>query len=149
MNTPTSLPPLYPGYPQLNRTEGPVKVFGMIYAIFALLSGIGFLFLVALAVIPGFGNHGASNADQIDTFVPKILFGSLAVVTGVIAALQAVTAYGLLALKSFGRTLAIVTGAISCIGIPVGTLLGAFTLYFLLRQGTQQEYALLVAKRPH
>jgi hypothetical protein len=155
MNTPTplqSLPPQpYPyspqGYPQLNRTAGPVKVFGIIYAILAVLSLLGFFVLLALAFLPALASHDLSGSGLRGAAIPTILFGFLAVIIGIITALQAATGYGLLTLKPWGRTLGIVTAIISCLSIPVGTILGGLTLFFLLREGADQECDRLAAAR--
>ena len=155
MNTPSpqqSLPPQYPpaypqAYPALERTAGPVKVLGIIYAIFAVLSLFGFFAVLALAFVPGIASQSSVSADPISAAAPKLIFGFAAIVVFASTVLHGLTAYGLLALKTWGRTLAIVTGIISLISIPIGTILGGFTLYYLMRQSAEQEYAQLAHSR--
>jgi hypothetical protein len=72
----------------------------------------------------------------------------LSVVVLLIAVIEGATAYGLLARKPWGRILAIIVSILSLLSIPLGTILGAFGLYTLMRQGAEQDYARLTVSQP-
>jgi hypothetical protein len=135
--------PPYPYYPTVNPIAGPVKVIGIIYAIFAVLSVFGAL---SMAVMGGVIMQGASMSGAPTLSGP--LMTIVVVIVLLAAVLNAATAYGLLARKSWGRTLAIVVSFVSLLSIPFGTILGGISLYFLMRQGAEQDYARLTLGQP-
>ena len=139
--------PPYPYYPPVNPIAGPAKVFGIIHAIFAGLSVIGG---IATLAIGGIALHPPNQPAGVPGggWSVGILFGLVTFFILAIALLQGVTAYGLLARKSWGRTLLIVTSIISLISIPIGTILGGFALYFFMRNGAEQDYARLTLGQP-
>jgi hypothetical protein len=139
--------PPYPYYPPVNPIAGPAKVFGIIFAVLAVLSLFGVLTLGALAVVPGAlgRNYGV---DRVGAAAPLVLFGVLAVIVLIFTILHAATAYGLLARKPWGRTLTIITSIFSLLSIPFGTILGGFALYFFMRNGAEQDYARLTFGQP-
>ena len=137
--------PPYPYYPPVNPIAGPVKVFGVIYAVLAVLSFFG---VITMAAMSGFLMQSQTHPiDGVDGRVAP-LFVILGVIILVAAVLHGATAYGLLARKSWGRILAIVVSIFSLISIPFGTILGAFTLYFLMRHGAEQDYERLTLEQP-
>jgi hypothetical protein len=129
--------PPYPYYPPANRIAGPVKVIGIIYAVFAVLSLISVL---AMAAMGGLIMQGAASSMNGVPPLSGAFFMVIAVIVLLTAILNGATAYGLLARKSWGRTLAIVISIVSLLSIPFGTILGGFALYFLMRQGAEQDY---------
>jgi hypothetical protein len=133
-------PAAYPAYPPFNPIAGPAKVFGILFAILAVLSLFG---VIATAALSGMLMQRPGHPIDAGAFHASFLFMAVAVVVLAITALHAATAFGLLARKPWGRTLVIVTAALSLISIPVGTLLGGFALYFFLREGAEQDYARL------
>lgn len=123
--------------PPVNPIAGPVKIIGIIYAVFAILAVFSVLTLLLMGgAVMQAAVHSADGAP--------IFAGPFLMIIGVIVLLAAVlngaTAYGLLARKSWGRTLAIVVSILSLLSIPLGTILGGFALYFLMRQGAEQDY---------
>jgi len=138
-------PSPYLAYPPANPIAGPVKVFGILFAVLAALSFFGMIAMVALSGI--LMQRPGHPADAV-AFPAGFLFMAIAAVALVITALHAATAFGLLARKPWGRTLVIVTAALSLISIPFGTLLGGFALYFFLREGAEQDYARLSLGQP-
>ena len=142
----TPLPPYPPQahyYPPVNPIAGPVKVFGIIYAVLAALSLMGAIALLCIGAISG--KVVTDNAESMNGVTPHvgILFIVLAVIALAFTALHAFTAYGLLAKKTWGRTLTIVSSIILLLSIPVGTICGGIALYFFLRTGADQDYAQL------
>jgi hypothetical protein len=129
--------PPYPYYPPANPIAGPVKVIGIIYAVFAVLALLSVLTIAAMGAVVIQGAASSING------VPALsgpLFIFLAVIVLLAGILNGATAYGLLARKSWGRILAIIVSIVSLLSIPFGTILGGFALYFLMRQGAEQDY---------
>jgi hypothetical protein len=144
--TPPQYPPPY--YLPVNPIAGPVKVIGIIYAVFAVMSLFGVFWMV---VMSGFLMQGSVQPiEGIDANVARAapLFMAIAVFVLLISLLNGATAYGLLARKPWGRTLAIIVSIVSLLSIPFGTILGGVSLYFLLRQGAEQDYARLTLGQP-
>jgi hypothetical protein len=135
----------YPGYPPYNPIAGPAKVFGILFAVLAALSLFG---VIAMAALSGILMQQQGHPIDGVAFSASFMFIAIGAVALVIAALHAATAFGLLARKPWGRTLVIVTAALSLISIPIGTVLGGFALYFFLREGAEQDYARLSLSQP-
>jgi hypothetical protein len=133
------LPPQPPSpyYPPANRTAGPVKVIGIIYGVFAALSLISVLTMAAMG---GMIMQGAASSINGVPPLSGPFFLIIAAFVLLVAILNGATAYGLLARKSWGRVLAIIVSIVSLLSIPFGTILGGFALYFLMRQGAEQDY---------
>jgi hypothetical protein len=137
--------PPYPYYPPVNPIAGPVKVIGIIYAVFAVMSLFGVLTMAAMG---GLLMQGALHSSDGSPVFAGSFMMMIAVIVLLTAVLNGVTAYGLLARKSWGRILAIIVSIVSLLSIPFGTVLGGFALYFLLRQGAEQDYARLTLGQP-
>ena len=131
-------PAAYPYYAPVNPIATPAKVFGIIHAVLAVLALVGSFSLGAIASLSGL--RGANPAGM--------LFPILTAIVLISAVLNAATAYGLLARKSWGRTLLIVVSILSLISIPIGTILGGVALYFFMRNGAEQDYARLTLGQP-
>ena len=128
----------YPNYAPVNPIATPAKVFGIIHAVLAVLALIGSFSLGAIGSISGLRGLNA----------PGLLFPILTAIVLISAVLNAATAYGLLARKSWGRMLLIVTSILSLLSIPIGTILGGLALYFFMRNGAEQDYARLTLGQP-
>jgi len=129
--------PPYPYYPPANPIAGPVKVIGIIYAVFAALA---LLSVLTMAAMGGLLMQGAASSISGVPPLSGPFFLVIAVFILLAAVLNGVTAYGLLTRKSWGRVLAIIVSILSLLSIPFGTILGGFALYFLMRQGAEQDY---------
>ena len=64
----------------------------------------------------------------------------IAVVAVVSAALALLVGYSLLTRKPWGRTLAIIVSILSLLKFPIGTALGAYTLWVLAPAASGAEY---------
>ncbi len=118
-----------------------VKVLG---AIFIALSSLGLL--VALFFMFGFGALGLAGAaaSDPDAAVALPFFGIVgAFLTGfmVLVSLPGLLAgIGLLQFRPWGRILGIIVSALSLLGFPWFTLLGAYGLWVLLSKDTEQLF---------
>jgi len=108
-----------------------VKVLGWTYVILGLL-GIALAVVLGLILI----GIGVLTGDQTANNILLII----AIIVGGISALLSVpdviAGVGLLGLKRWARVLAIILGILNLPGFPVGTLLGAYSLYVMLDDET-------------
>jgi hypothetical protein len=85
--------------------------------VFVLLSGIGF-----------------ASGDPTATAILSVVGASVGILMMVLALPGLLAGYGLLTGKSWGRILAIVVGVLGLLNFPIGTLIGAYTLWVLLQE---------------
>jgi hypothetical protein len=113
-----------------------VKVLGWLYIVLGVL-GLLLAFVVFVAVFGGGLISGDEQAIAITALVATIVGGILFLVSapGIIAGL------GLLGYRNWARILALILGIINLPGFPVGTVLGAYTLYVLLQDETSTLFA--------
>ena len=103
-------------------------------SIFLLLGICGFVLFAGLGVF--------AAADSGDAVALPILglIGTVGLVFFAVLALPGLLAgYGLLKRKKWGQILGIVVGILSLLNFPVGTALGAYTL-FVLFQNSANDY---------
>ena len=99
-------------------------ILGVLGILLAVLLGV---FLVGIGMI-----SGDTTANNILLVIAIITGGFLALVSvpGVVAGI------GLLGTRRWARVLAIILGILNLPGFPIGTLLGAYTLYVMLDDET-------------
>lgn len=68
------------------------------------------------------------------------LFLTLLALPGIVAG------YGLLKRRSWGRVLAIIVGILGLVNIPVGTIVGVYTLFVLLQESAHDYFAPITPK---
>jgi hypothetical protein len=124
--------------------EASVKSIGTLYmlgAIFFIPIGLG---VVTMAI------SGAFEADEQLPAAFMVLVGCMYFGIGI---LQAATAIGLRRLQPWARIVAAILSAFGLLGIPIGTLIGAYFLYLLLsKKGSvvfSEEYKQVIAATPH
>jgi hypothetical protein len=88
-------------------------------------------FLVAAVMFLFFGGIGAIASPVI-----SVLAGGMAMMMLICALPSMITAWGMLAFRPWARILGIVFAAIDLFNFPVGTALGAYTLWVLLHPAT-------------
>ena len=112
-----------------------VTVVGALQIGFSILWLIGaivlfFVFNIAREVVP---------RDDVPSFVMDIL-GILGILLpiflGTIATLGLVGGIALLAYKSWARILTIIVSALGCFNIPIGTLIGVYSIWVLMQDET-------------
>ncbi len=108
-----------------------VKILGWTYIILGVL---GILLAITVALL--LTGIGLISGDQTASNVLMII----AIIVGGISALLSVpgviAGIGLLGLKRWARVLTIVLGILNLPGFPIGTLLGAYSLYVMLDDET-------------
>lgn len=105
-----------------------VRILGWVHIVMSslfLLIGVG---VSALMLFGGLFS-GDAEAFGIVTIV-AIFVGGLMLVIGLPGILAGI---GLLKRKNWGRILAIIVGVLNITNIPVGTIIGIYTLYVLLQ----------------
>ena len=112
-----------------------INILGYLHIAFGILGlfiGIGiFLFFTGLAILP----------DDIEG--PAVLLilgwgiGGLLVITSIP---EIIAGIGLLKRKSWARILTIILGFLNLIDIPLGTILGIYTLWVLLKEESVQYF---------
>ena len=112
-----------------------IEVLGWLYIVFGamgLLGGLGlFVFFSGLALLPD-EPSGAFALVLIGWVI-----GGLLVITSVPDIIGGI---GLLKRKNWARILVIILGCIQLIGFPIGTALGIYTLWVLLKEETTKHF---------
>lgn len=78
--------------------------------------------------------------DDPDAFFGMIAVGVAAVVTLILSLLYIVVGFGLWNLRQWARVTAIALAVVSLVGIPIGTIAGALTLWHLLRSDVAAKF---------
>ena len=104
----------------------------------ALNIGFGILFLIGAIVVYFALNFakGFVDNDNVATTVLEFLSYALPVFISVIAILGLVGGIGLLSYKSWARILIIIIAALGCLNIPIGTLIGVYSIWVLMQDDT-------------
>jgi hypothetical protein len=77
--------------------------------------------------------------NDMPTFVVDFLtylFSILPVVMGLLSILGLVGSIALLSYKPWGRIMVIIVAALGCLNIPLGTLIGVYTIWVLMQDET-------------
>jgi hypothetical protein len=104
-------------------------------SVFLLLGLCGFVFFAGLGVF--------AAADSGDAMALPILglIGTVGLVfIAVLALLGLLAGYGLLKRKKWGQILGIVDGVLNLFSIPLGTALGAYTLFVLFQNSANDFF---------
>jgi hypothetical protein len=122
-----------PPPPVVNRVSGNLRtlaILWMVYSAFRVLPG---LFLHSLS------NYGFPYLGDMPFFIHGTIraMGGVLIITGV---LGLIAGWGLLERQGWARILAIILGFLSIFHFPLGTALGAYTLWVLLPASSEQEY---------
>jgi hypothetical protein len=94
-------------------------------AVFLVMGGFVFLLLSGI---------GFASGDPTATAILSVVGTSVGILIMVLALPGLLAGYGLLTGKSWGRILAIVVGVLGLFNFPIGTLIGAYTLWVLLQE---------------
>lgn len=115
-----------------------VTVLGWLHIIgnlFFLVIG-GFIFMLL-------GGIGAVSGDAQAVAVLSIVGLSVAGLLAILGLPGIVAGFGLLAHKSWARYLAIVLGILNLLNFPIGTVIGAYTVWVLMQEKAAEYFAQL------
>lgn len=116
--------------------ETHVKVIGWLYILLGILGILGAVLLFMLIAGSGLIS-GDELAIQITTLVAFVIGGFLFLISvpGIIVGI------GLLQFRAWARILGIVLGLLNLLALPIGTVLGIYTIWALLDQGTTELFS--------
>lgn len=127
-----------------SRVREHVRLVGILWMAYSALNVIGGLILIVVAqTLFGHAFH-ISNGPPPEvtawlrpllTFVGWLILAKAAV--GIIAG------WGLLQRQDWARTVALVVGFVALLNVPIGTVLGVYTLWVLLPAQSDDEYKAL------
>lgn len=109
-----------------------VLVVGAVHiglGILGLIVALALLFF--LSVLKGFVEN-----EDIGRMVLGFLSINIPLLIGVIATLRLIGGIGLFSYRPWSRMLVIVVAALGCLNIPIGTLLGVYSIWVLLQDET-------------
>ena len=134
----SSAPGPSPGFARPSRVAQHLNVLGILWIVYSVLRLIPGLVLMGI---------GSMRLPFLLTPVPGFLHGLLGpflsvlgLGISVLAILGVIAGWGLMSHAPWARMLTIVLGCISLIHIPLGTALGAYTLWLLLPVEANTEY---------
>ena len=119
----------------MSRDDG-IKLIAIYHFVIAGLILLGTLFILA---IPLFAVV-ASPADPRGAFVALLVMGSIFLVLVLLAILYIATGVGLWRRQEWARWVTIVLAVLGLFNVPIGTVIGLFILWFLLRDDVQAEF---------
>ena len=76
------------------------------------------------------------GSDEVATKVLTLLAIILPVFVGVISLVGLIGGIGLLSYKQWGRIMTIIVSALGCFNIPIGTLIGVYSIWVLMQDET-------------
>lgn len=121
-----------------NQLEQHIPILGVLHllagALFAVLGIFVFVFLSGI---------GAAAQDPDAFRILTVVGLTVGVFLVVLGAPGMVAGYGLLKRRSWARGLAIAVGVLNLINIPIGTLMGIYTLIVLMQTDVQEYFVSL------
>jgi hypothetical protein len=94
-----------------------------------LIGAVGFFFLFAFV-------RGQVGDDETAQTVLGFIGIAFPLFIGVISLLGLVGGIALLSYKGWGRIISLIISGISCLFIPIGTLVGVYTIWVLMQDDT-------------
>lgn len=100
--------------------------------------GFGILWLIGALVIYFVFNFakGFVGDDKVATNVLGFIQIMVPLFLGVVATLGIIGGVGLLSYKGWARILVIIIAAMGCLNIPIGTLVGVYSIWVLMQDET-------------
>ncbi len=131
-----------PVVPAGNRVQQHVNTLAVLWLVLAAITLIPVIILVIAGTVVGATvAHSANVPPAARIFGPVFaLFYGIACVVALFTAATFAAGWGLLKLRTWGRTVAIVMGVLVLLHPPLGTALGIYTLWVLLATGADQQY---------
>jgi hypothetical protein len=108
-------------------------------AVAAIQIGFSTLWLIgaiALHFILVFARNQTGGDDNVGVQVLTLISIILPLFVGVIALIGLIGGIGLLSYKQWGRVMTIIVSALGCFNIPIGTLIGVYSIWVLMQDET-------------
>jgi hypothetical protein len=104
----------------------------------ALRIGLGILGLVGALVVWFVMEFALSQigGDEIAVTVVSFIKIFVSVIIGFMSVLGIIAGIGLMAYQGWARILAIIVSAINCLNVPIGTLVGVYSIWTLVQDET-------------
>jgi hypothetical protein len=104
----------------------------------ALRIGSGILGLVAALVVWFVMEFALSQigGDEIAVTVVSFIKVFVSVIIGFMSVMGIIAGIGLMAYQGWARILAIIVSAINCLNVPIGTLIGVYSIWTLVQDET-------------
>ncbi|NYF78600.1 hypothetical protein [Granulicella arctica] len=139
-------PPRFRGPVPVGRVERHRHTLGILwstYGVLRLATAAVAIFALRTMTMRRLGGEVWPFGGDVRSFSPMWVTGllpGLTVIVLILTLLSLLTGYALLARERWGRRLALVVGALTLILLPVGTALGAYTLWALGSAASGVEY---------
>jgi hypothetical protein len=111
-------------------------LLGVLYLAYGAL-----LLLVALGVALLLGGIGAASGDADAFAAMGIASGTVGIVLGVFALAYLAAGWGLRNREGWARIAAMILGALALFSFPIGTALGIYTFWVLLKPEAQAAFS--------
>ncbi|MCB0079974.1 MAG: hypothetical protein KDE47_03545 [Caldilineaceae bacterium] len=102
--------------------------------------GILLLLGTCLLAIPTLITGIVGFVEDPDALVATGILFAIGSIVMVLCLLYLVVGYGLWTLRRWGRTAAIALGVISLVNVPIGTIVGGVTIWYLLKENVAQQF---------
>jgi uncharacterized membrane protein len=104
----------------------------------ALQIGFSSLWLIASIVLYFVFNFARGQVGDDETAVRVLSFMAFALpmFLGMISVIGLVAGIGVLSYKGWGRIITIIVSALGCFNIPIGTLVGVYSIWVLMQDDT-------------
>lgn len=113
-----------------------VNILGWLYIV-----GHAFFLVIALFIGMLLPTIGVFSGDPEAAIVLPIVGTAVGIFLTFIALPGILAGYGLLKGRNWGRILAIIVGILGLVNIPIGTVVGVYTLFVLLQESANLYFA--------
>lgn len=100
-----------------------------------VLSSLGLVAAIVVLAVMNFAKGFVDN-DEIATTVLTFIGTFIPAILGLISVAGIAAGVGLLSFKAWARILTIIISVLSCFNIPVGTLVGVYSIWVLMQTET-------------
>jgi hypothetical protein len=115
--------------PSTQRPDGITLLAGYHF----LLGGLMLLGTCGLA-IPTVITGIVGIAEDPEAFIATFILGVIAAIVMMLSLLYLTVGYGLWTQRQWARTASIALGVVSLFGVPIGTLIGGVTIWYLMKE---------------
>lgn len=138
--------PAAPPSPLPNRVQQNIRLAGILWLVFSGLEIVGGVFMLMIAnTVLLFWPQTGNAPPPVPIGVLRLFFSAIAFLILAKAVVGLFAGWGLLQRQSWARILTIILSFFAVLGFPLGTALGVFSLWVLLSEQSEREYARLVA----